>query len=172
MKGSCLSIAERFPEVCVVYIQRISPGGEPEILLGRKKTGLGRGHLVAPGGKIEAGETAEQAAVREVREEVGLEISGAALRLIGELTYPFPHHPEWSQKSWAFMTDDPGGQAFESEELAPVWVTLSELPLDQMWDDAKYWLPDSLRGVVTRATFSFGADGLTVESSNHPGFRR
>jgi len=162
----------RLPEVCVVYIHRTLPGEEREILLGRKKTGLGRGHLVAPGGKIEAGETPEDAAVREVREEVGLAISRSALNLIGELTYPFPHRPEWSQKSWAFTADDPGGHAIESEELAPEWVRVSELPLDQMWDDAKYWLPASLRGVFTRATFSFGTDGLTVESSDHPEFGR
>ena len=44
-----------------------------EVLLIHKKTGLGAGKVNAPGGKIEEGETAEQAAIREVREEVKIE---------------------------------------------------------------------------------------------------
>ena len=45
-----------------------------EVLLIHKKTGLGAGKVNAPGGKMEKGETAEQAAIREVREEVKIEV--------------------------------------------------------------------------------------------------
>lgn len=160
----------RMPEVCVVYIQRVSPTGVREVLLGRKKVGLGVGHFVAPGGKLEPGESPSHAAVREVAEEVGLVIDPTQLTLIGELTYPFPHREEFSQKSWAFAIEYGGGAVAESVELDPVWVAIDRLPLDQMWDDAKYWLPDALAGEFARATFSFGPDGRTVETSDHPRF--
>src|SRR5947199_3765874 len=42
------------------------------VLLIRKKRGLGAGKINAPGGKLEAGETAHDAAVRETREEIGV----------------------------------------------------------------------------------------------------
>ena len=41
-----------------------------EILLIRKKRGLGAGKINGPGGKIDPGETARQCAVREVEEEL------------------------------------------------------------------------------------------------------
>lgn len=163
---------EGFPEVCVVYVQRTSPAGEREVLLGRKKTGLGKGHVVGPGGKVEAGETPRNAAVRELFEEVGLELPPGSLRQIARLTYPFPHRSEWSQVSVVFTAEYQGGAVSESDELAPQWFALSALPLEEMWDDAKYWLPRALTGAYTAATFVFGEDGFTVESSDHPSFGR
>ena len=58
-----------------------------EVLLIRKKTGLGAGKVNAPGGKIEADETAEAAAIREVMEEVKLEVTN--LKKMGMLKFQF-----------------------------------------------------------------------------------
>lgn len=156
------------PEVAVCYLIRASASGE-QVLLGRKKTGLGAGNLVGPGGKLELGETPVDAAVRETLEEVGITIDPAALSLIGELTYPFPHHPHWSQKSWAFICRDWSGDPVESDELAPEWFPVAGIPFERMWDDAKHWLPAALGGSVVRATFTFGADGRTVEHADFAG---
>ncbi|BCA95601.1 7,8-dihydro-8-oxoguanine-triphosphatase [Legionella antarctica] len=41
-----------------------------------------------PGGKLEANERAEQALIREIREEVGLEIN--KFQLLGEITHQYP----------------------------------------------------------------------------------
>ena len=49
-----------------------------EILLIRKKTGHGKGQINVPGGKIEPGETAQQCAMREMREDCLLYTSDAA----------------------------------------------------------------------------------------------
>ena len=45
-----------------------------DILLIHKKSGLGCGKVNAPGGKIERGESASEAAVREVSEEGGISV--------------------------------------------------------------------------------------------------
>ena len=42
------------------------------VLLIRKKRGLGAGKINGPGGKLEPGETALAAAIREVQEEIGV----------------------------------------------------------------------------------------------------
>lgn len=164
--------SDGLPRVCVVYVQRTSSAGVREVLLGRKKTGLGRGHLVGPGGKVEPGETPRAAAARELFEEAGLKLAPESLSQVGQLTYPFPHRLEWSQVSIVFTAECQDGPVSESDELAPEWFALEMLPLHQMWDDARYWLLDALSGVYTEATFVFGVDGLTVESSDHPAFGR
>ena len=43
-----------------------------QILLAMKKRGFGEGKWNGAGGKVNAGETVEHAAVRELREEVGV----------------------------------------------------------------------------------------------------
>ncbi|WP_394770720.1 8-oxo-dGTP diphosphatase [Lacisediminihabitans sp.] len=157
------------PEVCVCYLIRSGASGD-EVLLGAKKFGLGEGNLVGPGGKIESGETPVQAIIREVAEETGVVVAAEGLRLAGELTYPFPHRPAWSQKSWVFVTRDWSGLPRESDELAPEWFPIGAIPVHRMWDDAKYWLHDALGGGFVTATFEFGQDLRTVAASDHPSF--
>lgn len=153
------------PEVSVCYLLRETPAGT-EVLLGLKKTGLGKGNLVGAGGKFEPGETPEQATIREVFEEVGVVIRAAALTLIAEIDYPFTHHPQFSQKTWAYICWEWEGTPTESEELLPQWHLLADIPVDRMWDDAKQWLPTALGGEFVRATITFGEDGRTVVSTD------
>lgn len=153
------------PEVCVCYLIRETSHG-PEVLLGRKLTGLGQGKLVGPGGKLESGESPTEAVAREVAEEIGVVVDSDALELVGELTYPFPHRAEWSQKSWVFVCHRWAGEPTSSVELEPEWHALDAIPLDEMWDDAKHWLPSALRGEYIVATFSFAEDGETIESTD------
>jgi len=150
------------PQVCVCYLTRLSETGEPQVLLGRKKKGLGLGNIVGLGGKLEPGESALDAAVREIEEESGLTVVPDALTPMGVLTYLFPHKPAWSQRSNVFVTDRFSGIPRESDELNPEWFTIARLPVDEMWDDARHWLPGVLAGRSVEATFTFGADLATV----------
>ena len=161
--------AAALPEVCVVYLIRDGVTG-PEVLLGRKLTGLGKGKVVAPGGKLEAGESPNDAAVREVREEVGITVDPNELEPLGVLTYLFPTKTSWSQVSRAFRVYGDFGDAVASDEIEASWVPIDMVEVDEMWDDAKYWLPDLLGGDAVVATFEFGADLSTVSASDHPGF--
>lgn len=155
------------PQVCVCYLLR-EREGVTEVLLGRKKHGLGQGKYVGLGGKLEAGETATDAAVREVFEESGVVVRGSSLEPRGLLSYHFPHHEAWSQESSVFVCREWDGVPGPSDELDPEWFALSSVPFDEMWDDARYWLPDVLAGGTVRRIFVFGEDLATVVSEQSP----
>jgi 8-oxo-dGTP diphosphatase len=164
--------ATALPEVCVCYILDETPENGYRVLLGEKKKGLGRGRLVGPGGKLEAGETPEQAAVREVLEESGLRVDERDLIRLGRIRYEFPFHEAWSQVSWVFATRRWRGDIIESDELLLHWHRVNEIPFDRMWDDAKFWLPEVLAAPgkvnVVERRFVFGEDLATVIDSDEP----
>lgn len=149
------------PRVCVAYLIRQRPSGR-EVLLGRKRTGLGAGRLVGPGGKLEPGESALEAIVREVAEEVGLLLLPAVLQHRGEISYHFPHRPAWSQHSTVFVCESFDGEPKASEELDPSWYRIDDVPYHRMWDDARLWLPMVLAGGRVDRAFTFGEDLATV----------
>jgi 8-oxo-dGTP diphosphatase len=149
------------PQVCVCYLLR-EAGGRTEVLLGRKKHGLVQGYFVGLGGKLEPGESAVDAAVREVHEESGVTVRAADLEPRGLLTYHFPHREAWSQESSVFVTRTFTGEPAASDELDPEWFPLEAVPLTEMWDDARRWLPGVLAGGRVWRTFVFGEDLATV----------
>ena len=142
-------------DVVVVYPLRRTSAGT-EVLLGRKNTGLGLGRWVGPGGKVEAGESLREAAIRELHEEVGLVAGPDDLLPIARLHYPFPTRPHLSQRSHAFVLDAFEGVVQESVELSPQWWRVEDIPFELMWADAKLWLPRALQGSFTEATITIG----------------
>ena len=153
-------------QVCVCFITRRNERGVRQVLLGRKKTGLGLGNIVGLGGKIEQGETPLEAIVREIEEESSLIVDPAHVNEVGFIRYAFPHRENWSQDSTVFVVESFSGTPIESDEVVPAWYDVTELPLDGMWDDAKYWLPQVLAGETVHASFTFGEDLKTVSESS------
>ena len=152
-------------DVCVVYLvreRRTWSGRRTEVLLGEKLTGLGVGKLVGAGGKVEPGEDARAAAVREVAEELGVVLDPADLEPISRITYPFVDKDEWSQRSFGFIARTWSGTPTASTELAPRWFGVVRLPFDRTGADARLWLPRALAGEFVEATHSFRSDGTMV----------
>ena len=117
--------------------------GEPpaRILLGKKKRGFGCGKHNGLGGKVRPDEPPLSAVIREVREESGLVVSAAWLRPMGTIDLRFPFRREYDQHVHVFLTSMWEGQLRETNEMAPAWFPITEIPYNRMWDDDQYWLP-------------------------------
>lgn len=145
-------------QVCNTYVMN----ERGDVLLGRKKTGFGKGRTVGLGGKLDRGEHPRDAAIREVEEESTLRIRPENLELVGYLTYYFPGRPEWTQESWLFRTATFEGEPRETDEIEPAWWPPAEIPFDEMWPDARLVLPRALAGDFVRASFAFANDGALI----------
>ena len=124
----------------------------PRVLLGMKKRGFGAGHWNGFGGKLTEGESIEEAARREVREEAGIEVG--ALVEQGILEFEFQGDPKILEvhifKATAFT-----GEPTETEEMRPQWFLESEIPYEDMWSDDILWVPLFLAGKKFRGRFLF-----------------
>ena len=138
--------------------------GDPpsEILLGFKKAGFGAGKYNGFGGKVEAGETIERAAVREVEEEVGLCVSEASLQPVARLTFIFPANPVWNRVTHVFLVTAWEGRPVESDEMRPAWFGVEDIPFAQMWQDDVHWMPRVLAGERVQGYVTFAQDNETV----------
>lgn len=110
-----------------------------KILLGMKKRGFGVGRWNGFGGKLHEGETIEQAAKRETREEANITVSD--LEKFGVMEFYWKNKPDFCMEVHVFKSKIFGGIPTESEEMKPQWFDVREIPYDKMWQDDTHWLP-------------------------------
>ncbi len=127
-----------------------------EVLLIRKRRGLGAGKINGPGGRLEPGETLLQCAVREVEEE--LRITPLELSHRGRLRFQFLDG--YSMLMHVYVAMSFRGCPETTAEAIPQWTPLDALPFEQMWADDVHWLPRVLRGESVEGRFVFDGDVL------------
>jgi mutator protein MutT len=129
-----------------------------QVLLAMKKVRFGKGKWNGVGGKADPGETPEQATIREAQEEIG--VTPLALEKVATLDFSFPDTPEdgFDQIRHVYLVRKWEGEPVETEEMAPGWFGLQDIPYAQMWPDDPYWLPQALSGKQLEGRFSFDAD--------------
>ena len=132
--------------LCVVY-------DEKRILLGMKKRGFGMGRWNGFGGKVEKGETIEQAAHRELKEEAG--ITARDLKKRGMLHFSFADNSTGPLEVHVFTANSFAGDPKESDEMNPQWFSHANIPYNTMWPDDKHWLPKVLAGKNVKGVFHF-----------------
>ena len=126
------------------------------LLLIRKKRGLGAGKINGPGGRLDAGESPLQCAVREVQEELCVTPIGVEAR--GELAFQFVDG--YALYVYVFSATGCEGEPQETAEALPLWTPIAAIPFDQMWADDRLWFPHLLSGQPFRGRFLFDGDAL------------
>ena len=127
-----------------------------KILLIDKKTGIGKGKVNGPGGKIEKGESPQACAIRECHEELGITVSN--LQYCGQHRFQFVDG--LTIHVWVYRTADFEGVPTESAEANPLWVSLDAIPYEQMWEDDALWIPMMLRNENFQGRWIFDGDSL------------
>ena len=115
--------------VVAAVIKAINEKGEPIIFATQRGYGDFKGGWEFPGGKIEEGETPQEALVREIREELETEI--AVGELIDTIEYDYPTFHLSMDCFWAEIVS---GELVLKEHEAAKWLTRAEL-------NSVEWLP-------------------------------
>ncbi|MDB5085869.1 MAG: hypothetical protein JWN30_2755 [Bacilli bacterium] len=105
-----------------------------------------RGWWVAPGGKVEAGETPYEAVIREFREETGLRLQTPQLRGVFTINVI---GAENQQETWMLLTyyaeQYAGSLLTVSEEGHLEWTRLGEVPKRPMAEGDHFFFDHILR---------------------------
>lgn len=125
---------------------------DEKVLLIEKKKGMGTGYYNAPGGHIELEETMLEAAIRETKEETGLDVSDLEER--GTLYFQFKDGIRMTGHVF-FAHSYTGELIDECDETRPFWCDIDKLDYSMMWEDDRMWLPLALQGKHFEGYFIF-----------------
>lgn len=94
------------------------------VLIVRKR---GTTRYMLPGGKIEAGESPAQAAIRELNEEVGAVLDDASLRFLGDWIAAAANEPDHSVHGYIFEHPWVSGLSVRAEIDDLIWLHPDEM---------------------------------------------
>ena len=115
--------------VVAAIIKTINENGEPIIFATQRGYGDFKGGWEFPGGKIEEGETPQEALIREIKEELETDI------IVGELIDTIEYdYPTFHLSMDCFWAEIVSGQLVLTEHEAAKWLTKDEL-------NSVEWLP-------------------------------
>jgi 8-oxo-dGTP diphosphatase len=104
----------------------------------KKENDMHQGKWNGLGGKLEPGETPEECAIREIREESGLEVKHMVLK--GLLTFPlFAKNEDWY--AFVYIVDQVEGELIDSPEGMLEWVDNNKILELNLWEGDHFFLP-------------------------------
>lgn len=85
-----------------------------------------------------------------------LDIKPTSFHKIAEIKFYFTYNPDFNEICHVFMIDTWEGEPKESEEMAPKWFKIVDVPYREMWESDQIWLPKVMEGKAIKAEFLFG----------------
>ena len=144
-------------ETTLLYLRK-----NDEILLAKKKRGFAKDKYKGVGGKVENGETPEEAAIRECKEEIS--VKPTKYEKVGIIEYDEYYKGKREQITvHVYISDKWTGEPKESDEMFPKWFNINSLPYDEMIGDDPYWLPLVLEGKKVKGFFQFSEDWKIIK---------
>ena len=133
-----------YPDHPIVGVGAIIIKGE-EVLLAKRGKEPGYGKWSIPGGAVNLGETLEEAVVREVCEEVNLEVRvGVVVEVLERILRDPEGGVQYHYVLVDFLCEHLSGEEKPSSEALEVqWVPISEIP--------RYRLPGKTKRVIQKA---------------------
>lgn len=107
------------------------------LLRNKRKVDMNKGKYVGIGGHIEAGETKEEAMIREIKEETNLNVLHYTYR---GLIYFNNGNIEDEMNMYLFIVDDFNGELKECDEGSLYWVNKRDIFNLNLWEGDKYFL--------------------------------
>lgn len=114
------------PETPKLMVDVVIPDGEGRVLLIRRGSDPFEGSWALPGGFVDVGETVEDAAIREAKEETGLDVE--ILRLVGVYSRP-NRDPRGHNVSVAFLARAGGDPSAASDAAEAAFLDPSSTDL-------------------------------------------
>jgi len=120
---------------------------------------IGAGCRNGYGGGINEGETPQTAAIRETREEIGVEVVRESLTKVAEIDF---HNTKADDSTFVckvhvYVATAWNGEPKSTDEMEdPQWFDKNELPIHEMMPADPHWLPIVLSGKKLTATFYYG----------------
>ncbi len=130
-----------------------------KILLALKTKKIGAGFLNGYGGGIEELETPRQTAVRELAEEVGLDVASEHLMKVGDLYFlnTMLNGETFECRVRIYCSWKWAGEPRETETMKqPTWFPMREMPYERMMPADRIWFPIVLSGKKVRGKFPYG----------------
>ena len=102
----------------------------------KKKADINKGKWIGIGGHLEKDESKEQALVREIKEETGLDVLHYTYR--GELLFV---NNDFQEIMYLYLVDEVSGDLIECDEGELAWIKENDLISLNMWEGDYKFLP-------------------------------
>ena len=111
------------------------------LLRNKKKNDYNANKWIGVGGKVEPGETIDEAAIREIKEETGYDVG--FLKCAGEILFI---NDDYQEMMYVYEVRDFSGQLITCDEGELRWVPVKEIDNYPMWEGDKEFLPLLFKG--------------------------
>ena len=102
----------------------------------KKKNDMNEGKWIGVGGHVEENETIDQAAIREIKEETGLDVH--SLSCCGEVLFI---NDDYQEMMYVYEITDFSGKLIECDEGELRWIPIKDIYNYPMWEGDKAFLP-------------------------------